>query len=263
MIRQRSSPPDPSIKPPSTFSLPFGEVLVTPSGEPESILPLVENAVGIAVRGGGGVDRTVIEAARQLRVIGRSGVGLDNVDVEAATRLRIPVVYTPAAGAAAVAEGAMAYLLALCKQLNYWDRQLKSGNWGSREESRPGDLYGSVLGIVGLGNIGQTLAKLAAPFGMSLAGLRSLRFAQERAAELGVELVRPRRSAGQGGFYFDSRSVNPGNEGAHQSAASETDQTRDLSGQSGPRRSHRQLGYALCGSTRGSPGRCGPGCVCS
>ncbi len=167
---------------------PFGEVLVTPSGEPESILPLVENAVGIAVRGGGGVDRTVIEAARQLRVIGRSGVGLDNVDVEAATRLRIPVVYTPAAGAAAVAEGAMAYLLALCKQLNYWDRQLKSGNWGSREESRPGDLYGSVLGIVGLGNIGQTLAKLAAPFGMSLVGYDPY-VAQERAAELGVELV--------------------------------------------------------------------------
>ena len=167
---------------------PFGEVQVTPNGEPESILPLVGDAIGIAVRGGGGVDRRVIEAGQNLRVIGRSGVGLDNVDVEAATRRNIPVVYTPAAGASAVAEGAMTYMLALCKQINYWDQQLKSGNWESREESRPGDLYGAVLGIVGLGNIGQTLAKLAGPFGMSILG-HDPYVKQERASKLGVELV--------------------------------------------------------------------------
>ncbi len=167
---------------------PFGVVQVTPDGEPESILPLVADAVGIAVRGGGGVDRTVIEAGGKLRVIGRSGVGLDNVDVETATRRGIPVVYAPAAGASAVAEGAMAYMLALCKQLNYWDEQLKSGNWGSREESRAADLYGAVLGIVGLGNIGQTLARLARPFGMSILG-HDPYVASEKASELGVELV--------------------------------------------------------------------------
>ena len=167
---------------------PFGEVLVTPNGEPESILPLVGDAIGIAVRGGGGVDRRVIEAGQNLRVIGRSGVGVDNVDVEAATRHGIPVVYTPAAGASAVAEGAMAYMLALCKQINYWDSQLKSGNWESREESRPADLYGAVLGIVGLGNIGQTLAKLARPFGMSILA-HDPYVTPQRASELGVELV--------------------------------------------------------------------------
>ena len=167
---------------------PFGEVQVTPNGEPESILPLVGDAIGIAVRGGGGVDRRVIEAGQNLRVIGRSGVGVDNVDVEAATRHGIPVVYTPAAGASAVAEGAMAYMLALCKQINYWDQQLKSGNWESREESRPADLYGAVLGIVGLGNIGQTLAKLARPFGMSILA-HDPYVTPQRASELGVELV--------------------------------------------------------------------------
>ena len=167
---------------------PFGEVLVTPNGEPESILPLVGDAIGIAVRGGGGVDRRVIEAGQNLRVIGRSGVGVDNVDVKAATRHGIPVVYTPAAGASAVAEGAMAYMLALCKQINYWDSQLKSGNWESREESRPADLYGAVLGIVGLGNIGQTLAKLARPFSMSILA-HDPYVTPQRASELGVELV--------------------------------------------------------------------------
>ena len=167
---------------------PFGEVQVTPNGEPESILPLVGDAIGIVVRGGGGVDRRVIEAGQNLRVIGRSGVGVDNVDVEAATRHGIPVVYTPAAGASAVAEGAMAYMLALCKQINYWDQQLKSGNWESREESRPADLYGAVLGIVGLGNIGQTLAKLARPFGMSILA-HDPYVTPQRASELGVELV--------------------------------------------------------------------------
>lgn len=167
---------------------PFGKVLVTPDGEPASILPFVGDAIGIAVRGGGGVDRSVIEAAANLRVIGRSGVGLDNVDVDTATSRGIPVVYAPAAGASAVAEGAMAYMLALCKQLNYWDQQLKNGNWGSREQSRPADLYGAVLGIVGLGNIGQTLAQLAGPFGMSILG-HDPYVTPERASELGVKLV--------------------------------------------------------------------------
>ena len=167
---------------------PFGEVQVTPNGEPESILPLVGDAIAIAVRGGGEVDRAVVEAGPNLRVIGRSGVGVDNVDLAAATQHGIPVVYTPAAGASAVAEGAMTYMLALCKQINYWDQQLKSGNWESREESRPADLYGAVLGIVGLGNIGQTLAKLARPFGMSILA-HDPYVTVERASELGVELV--------------------------------------------------------------------------
>lgn len=167
---------------------PFGEVQVAPNGEPESVLPLVSEAIALAVRGGGGIDRRVIEAGRKLRVIGRSGVGLDNVDVGTATRLGIPVVFTPAASASAVAEGAMTYMLALCKRITYWDRQLKKGNWESREQSRPADLRGAVLGIVGLGNIGQTLAKLARPFDMSILA-HDPYVTPETALQLGVELV--------------------------------------------------------------------------
>ena len=191
---------------------PFGEVQVTPNGEPESILPLVGDAIGIAVRGGGGVDRRVIEAGQNLRVIGRSGVGVDNVDVEAATRHGIPVVYTPAAGASAVAEGAMAYMLALCKQINYWDQQLKSGNWESREESRPADLYGAVLGIVGLGNIGQTLAKLARPFGMSILA-HDPYVTPQRASELGVELVSLEHLLARGDFISIHTPLTPETKG--------------------------------------------------
>jgi D-3-phosphoglycerate dehydrogenase len=167
---------------------PFGKIHTLPNGEPESILPLVDNAIGIAVRGGGSVNQVVIAAAEKLRVIGRTGVGLDNVDLATATKLGIPVVYTPAAGASAVAEGAMAYMLALCKQLNYWDKQLKNGNWVSREKSRPTDLYGAILGILGLGNIGQTLAQLAHPFGMTLLAYDPY-VASEKASELGIKLV--------------------------------------------------------------------------
>ncbi len=190
----------------------FGEVQVTPNGEPESILPLVGDAIAIAVRGGGGVDRAVIEAGEKLRVIGRSGVGVDNVDVDAATRHGIPVVNTPAAGASAVAEGAMAYMLALCKQINHWDRQLKSGNWGSREESRSGDLYGAVLGILGLGNIGQTLSKLARPFGMQILGYDPYLKA-ERASELGVELVSLEHLLGAADFISIHTPLTPETKG--------------------------------------------------
>lgn len=168
---------------------PFGEVQVAPNGEPESVLPLVSDAIALAVRGGGRIDQRVIEAGRKLRVIGRSGVGLDNVDVEAATRHGIPVVFAPGASASAVAEGAMTYMMVLCKRITYWDRQLKKGRWETREQSRPADLRGAVLGIVGLGNIGQTLAKLARPFDMSSILAHDPYVAPETALELGVELV--------------------------------------------------------------------------
>ena len=167
---------------------PVGEVEIAPDGTEETMVPLVGDAIGIIVRGDGVANSNVIEAAKNLKVIGRTGVGYDSIDVVSATQHNIPVVYTPAAGAKAVAEAAITYMLVLCKRIYYWDQQLKSGNWRSREESKPGELDGAVLGIVGFGTIGQRVAQLAGPFDTKILAFDPY-VSPEQAEKLNVELV--------------------------------------------------------------------------
>jgi phosphoglycerate dehydrogenase-like enzyme len=146
----------------------FGEIVIAPDNREESLLPLLDDAVALIVRGDGRASSRLIAAAPRLRVIGRSGAGYENVDVHAATERGIPVIYTPGANAAAVAESALTYMLALCKRLAYWDRELKAGRWESRYGRPGGDLEGSVLGIIGFGSIGRKLAELVRPFAMQV-----------------------------------------------------------------------------------------------
>ncbi len=167
---------------------PFGPLVVAPESTEEALLPLLPGAVALLVRGDGEVGPRAITAGTDLKVIARSGVGYNNVDIEAATKRGIPVVFTPGAGARAVAEGAMAFMLALCKRLNYWDGELKGGRWASRFQPDTGDLEGGVLGIVGLGRIGQLLAQMAAPFDMRVLAFDPF-VGQDVAQPLGVELV--------------------------------------------------------------------------
>lgn len=168
---------------------PFGDVLVAPDAGEESLLSLVDGAIGLVARGSGRISARVIHAGKNLKVIGRSGVGYESVDIAAATERKIPVVYTPGASSRAVAEAAMALMLGLCKNLSYWDAQLKTGNWQSRLESRPGDLDGATLGMVGFGNIAQVLTAMARPFRMSVLAYDPYA-APDRAGELGVTLVK-------------------------------------------------------------------------
>jgi len=142
----------------------YGNVVTATDGREATLLPMMEKAVGLIVRGDGMATRAMIFRAPHLRVIGRPGVGYDSVDVGAATERKIPVVYVPGAGALAVAEAAMALILALAKNLSYWDREVRAGNWQSRFQSSPKDVAGSVIGLVGLGNIGSALADLLRGF---------------------------------------------------------------------------------------------------
>ena len=146
----------------------FGDVIIAPDYSENTLIDVIEDAMALVVRGEGIANARVIEAGKKLRVIGRSGVGYNNIDIDAATARKIPVVFTPGAGARAVAEGAMAMMLALSKDLIYWDKQLKTGNWESRFETRTRDLDGATIGIIGFGRIGQMLATMLQPFQCSL-----------------------------------------------------------------------------------------------
>jgi len=147
---------------------PFGNIVVADDSSEESLLRILEGTVGLVLRGDGVGSSRVIEAAADLKVIGRSGVGYDKVDIQSANARRIPVIITPGANSQAVAEAALTYMLALSKKMIHWDIQLKQGNWRSRFEQSPGDLEGATLGIIGFGRIGCRLAQLISPFGMTV-----------------------------------------------------------------------------------------------
>ncbi len=172
----------------SEILAPFGRIVVAPDGREESLLPLVDDAIALVVRGEGVASRKIIERAKPLKVIGRTGVGYNNIDIEAATERKIPVVFTPGANARVVAEASIALLLAACKRVVYWDRQLKSGNWSSRNNFSTMDMDGATLGIVGFGSIGQILAELAQPFRMRMLAYDPY-VDVKRAESLGVELT--------------------------------------------------------------------------
>ena len=158
--------------------------MVATSTDEDDLVALVGEAVALVVRGGGGrVSARVIDAAPGLEVIARTGIGVDEVDVEAATRRGIPVVVVPEAGAQAVAEGAVAMMLALAKRLSLLDRLVREDRWAERDVVVIDDLAGSTLGIVGLGRIGRRLAELGRALRMEVVA------ADPYAQADGVELV--------------------------------------------------------------------------
>src|SRR5262249_12899157 len=141
----------------------LGPIVVAAPGELESLLPDVEVLIA---RGGTMVTAATIAAAPRLRVIARSGVGFSEVDVDAATRRGIPVVLAQAAGAQAMAEGALTLILALAKRLPELDRAVKEGRWAERDQADVRDLHAAELGILGYGRIGRRLEALVAAFEM-------------------------------------------------------------------------------------------------
>jgi D-3-phosphoglycerate dehydrogenase len=167
---------------------PFADIVISRDPGEESVLFSSNGASALIIRGAAGASARLINSARELRVIGRTGAGYETVDVKAATAWKIPVVYAPGASSRAVAEAAVTYILALCKRLYHWDTQVKAGNWNSRYGTRPGDMEGATLGIIGLGRIGQTLAELVRPFGMTVLAFDPL-VPPERVKEVGAELT--------------------------------------------------------------------------
>ncbi len=113
------------------------------------------------------VDKSLLDAAPQLRVIGRVGSGFAGIDVDEATRRGIIVMNTPGMNATSVAEYTLAMLLALARPVVQGHNQLRSGDW-KRDELLGSELHGKILGLIGLGNVGYEVAKRATAFGMQV-----------------------------------------------------------------------------------------------
>lgn len=109
---------------------------------------------------------TLIEQAPRLRMVSRHGVGYDSVDVAALNARHIPLAVVGDVNALAVAEHAIAMMLALAKRLREHDTAVREGRWAYRDQLAAGELYGKTLLILGFGRIGRRLARLAAAFEM-------------------------------------------------------------------------------------------------
>jgi D-3-phosphoglycerate dehydrogenase len=129
----------------------------------------------------------VLDAARDLVVVGRAGIGLDNVDVEEATRRGVMVVNAPQSNVLSAAEHTVALLLAQARNVPQADADLKAGAW-NRSRWEGVELHGKTLGIVGLGRVGVLVAQRALAFGMQLVAFDPY-VSTDRARQLGVSLV--------------------------------------------------------------------------
>src|SRR5208337_4850301 len=154
---------------------------------PDELQKIIKDYDALIVRSGTQVTSSIIEAAHRLKVIGRAGVGLDNVDLPAATKKGIVAMNTPAGNTTSTAEQTMSLIMALSRNIPQAVASLKSGKW-ERSKFTGVELNGKVLGIVGLGRIGSTLAKMAQAFGMTILGYDPY-LSVEIAKKKGIALV--------------------------------------------------------------------------
>jgi D-3-phosphoglycerate dehydrogenase / 2-oxoglutarate reductase len=124
---------------------------------------------GVIVRTETMVDREFIDAARNLRVIGRAGVGLDNIDSGYALSRGIHVVNTPKANTVSAAEHTIGMMLAIARHIPQATGGTRQGRW-ERQRFMGTELNGKVLGIIGCGQVGSHVAKIAQAFGMRILG---------------------------------------------------------------------------------------------
>jgi D-3-phosphoglycerate dehydrogenase / 2-oxoglutarate reductase len=127
----------------------------------------------------------IIQKADKLRVIGRAGVGVDNVDKEAATRKGIIVMNTPGGNTTSTAEHAISMLVSLSRKIPQADASMKAGKW-DKKSFMGSELNGKTLGVLGLGRIGQEVAKRMRVFNMHLLGYDPF-IPSERMRQLGIE----------------------------------------------------------------------------
>jgi D-3-phosphoglycerate dehydrogenase / 2-oxoglutarate reductase len=162
-------------------------VLSDPGLAPEAI-PGAVGASGaqVLIVRGKKVPGAVIRDSRGLKLIVRAGAGYDTIDVGAASTAGVAVCNCPGMNSVAVAELAMGLLLACDRRIPEGTASLRAGAWNKKEFSKARGLKGSTLGVIGMGAIGQEVAKRAKAFDMTIVGW-SVPFSPAEAARLGVE----------------------------------------------------------------------------
>lgn len=173
----------------------------------QAIRRALADATAWILRSGTRVTAELLEATPQLKVIGRAGVGVDNIDLEAATRRGVLVMNTPGGNAVSVAEHTLALLLALARKVPAADQSTRGGEW-RKSEFAGFEVKGKTLGLVGLGRIGQEVARRAQAFEMIVVAYDPF-VAAPLARDLGVELVPLDELLGRADFVSLHATLSP------------------------------------------------------
>ncbi len=133
------------------------------------------------------MTKAILEAATNLKVVGRAGIGVDNVDIPAATARGVVVMNTPFGNSITTAEHAIALMFALARQLPEADASTQAGKW-EKNRFMGVEVTGKTLGLIGAGNIGSIVATRALGLKMKVVAYDPF-LTPERAVELGVDKV--------------------------------------------------------------------------
>ena len=153
----------------------------------DELVELIKPYEALIVRSATKVTARLIESADSLKVVGRAGVGVDNVDVAAASSRGVIVMNTPLGNITSAAEHAVALLLALARNVAAADTSMKGGAWEKKKFTGV-ELSGKLLGVIGMGKIGQIVSRGALGIGMRVVAYDPF-LPERRAMELGVEAV--------------------------------------------------------------------------
>ncbi len=161
-----------------------------PTIDKAELLEVARNYDILVIRGRTKIDRSLIQSAVNLKIVGRAGVGLDNVDVQSAKKAGIKVLNTPAAPSTSVAELTVALMLSLLRKIPYADREMKTGHW-VKNQLMGEELQGKKVGVIGrAGRIGSEVARiLTVGFQVDV---------------LGYDVIKPRGVAGVTYEFADS-----------------------------------------------------------
>ncbi len=124
----------------------------------DAIEQIIHQYDGIVLRSRFKIDKAFLDAATNLKFIGRVGAGLENIDCDYAQQKGIKLIAAPEGNKTAVAEHALGMLLNLMNKLSYVDKEVRSGIW-KREENRGIEIEGKTIGIIGYGNMGKAFAQ--------------------------------------------------------------------------------------------------------
>ena len=161
------------------------KVTYEPEITPEQITEKIGSFEVVVVRSRTKITRELVEKADKCKIIARVGVGLDNIDQDAAKEKSIRVLNAVEGAITAVAELVIGLMLSMAREIPRADREVRNGNW-IKKELMGTELKGKYLGIVGLGNIGKRLGRLARALNMNIIGYDVVPIDDEFSKEVGL-----------------------------------------------------------------------------
>ena len=161
------------------------KVTYEPEITPEQIAEKIGSFQVVVVRSRTKMTRELIAKADKCKIIARVGIGLDNIDQDAAKEKNIRVINAVEGAITAVAELVIGLMISMAREIPRADREIRNGNW-IKKELMGTELKGKYLGIVGLGNIGKRLGRLARALNMNIIGYDVMPIDDEFAKEVGL-----------------------------------------------------------------------------